>query len=89
MAKKKAPATAATRALKSAGIEFDAHVYKYEEKGGTSPFGTRKELPVYMEETIAQLPLIYINGGKRGLLVSMSAADTVRLLEPVRVSVSL
>jgi Cys-tRNA(Pro) deacylase len=36
--------------------------------GGTSPFGTRKQLPVYMERTILDLPRIYINGGKRGYL---------------------
>ncbi|MFL6573707.1 MAG: aminoacyl-tRNA deacylase, partial [Burkholderiales bacterium] len=37
--------------------------------GGTSPFGTRKPLPIYMERSIAALPAIYINGGRRGLLV--------------------
>lgn len=39
--------------------------------GGTSPFGTRKALPVYVEGSILELPLIYINGGRRGFLVSM------------------
>jgi Cys-tRNA(Pro) deacylase len=39
--------------------------------GGTSPFGTRKSLPVYVERTIFDLPKIYINGGKRGFLVSI------------------
>lgn len=39
--------------------------------GGTSPFGTRRTMPVYMEETIHELPQIYINGGKRGFLVAM------------------
>ncbi|HJQ22769.1 MAG TPA: Cys-tRNA(Pro) deacylase [Blastocatellia bacterium] len=39
--------------------------------GGTSPFGTRKPLPVYAERTIFELPRIYINGGKRGFLVSL------------------
>jgi Cys-tRNA(Pro) deacylase len=39
--------------------------------GGTSPFGTRKRLPVYVERTIFELPKIYINGGKRGFLVSL------------------
>ena len=37
--------------------------------GGTSPFGTRKPLPVYVERSILELPEIYINGGRRGLLV--------------------
>jgi len=39
--------------------------------GGTSPFGTRARLPVYVERTIFELPKIYINGGKRGFLVSI------------------
>jgi Cys-tRNA(Pro) deacylase len=39
--------------------------------GGTSPFGTRHELPVYAEKTIFDLPKIYINGGKRGFLISI------------------
>ena len=39
--------------------------------GGTSPFGTRAALPVYAERTIFQLPKMYINGGKRGFLVSI------------------
>jgi Cys-tRNA(Pro) deacylase len=39
--------------------------------GGTSPFGTRKPLPVYVEESILALPTIYINGGRRGYLVGI------------------
>jgi Cys-tRNA(Pro) deacylase len=39
--------------------------------GGTSPFGTRKVLPVYVEESILALPRIYINGGRRGYLVGI------------------
>jgi Cys-tRNA(Pro) deacylase len=39
--------------------------------GGTSPFGTRTALPVYAERTIFALPKIYLNGGKRGFLVSI------------------
>jgi Cys-tRNA(Pro) deacylase len=56
--------------------------------GGTSPFGTRKQLPVYMERTILALPRIYINGGKRGFLVGMGPADAQRLLQPTLVSVA-
>jgi Cys-tRNA(Pro) deacylase len=56
--------------------------------GGTSPFGTRKVLPVYMERTILELPCIYINGGRRGYLVGMSPADAVRVLKPEPVSVA-
>jgi len=39
--------------------------------GGTSPFGTRKALPVYIEASILELPTIYINGGRRGYLVAL------------------
>jgi Cys-tRNA(Pro) deacylase len=39
--------------------------------GGTSPFGTRRPLPVYAEKTIFDLPFILINGGKRGFLVEI------------------
>jgi Cys-tRNA(Pro) deacylase len=57
--------------------------------GGTSPFGTRKQLPVYMERSILELPRIYINGGKRGYLVGMSPAEAARVLksEPVNVAI--
>lgn len=57
--------------------------------GGTSPFGTRKPLPIYMEGSILQLPKIYINGGKRGYLVGVSPADVVAVLKPVTVSVAI
>jgi len=57
--------------------------------GGTSPFGTRKTMPVYMEETILGLPWIYINGGKRGYLLGIDPRVVVRLLKPVLVKVGL
>ena len=53
--------------------------------GGTSPFGTRKPLPVFMEDTIADLDRIYINGGRRGFLVAMSPSDLMRVLSPTLV----
>ncbi|MCC7032427.1 MAG: Cys-tRNA(Pro) deacylase [Acidobacteria bacterium] len=53
--------------------------------GGTSPFGTRKAVPVYVERSILELPRIYINGGRRGLLVAMAPADLVRALSPTPV----
>ncbi|HZM88051.1 MAG TPA: Cys-tRNA(Pro) deacylase [Blastocatellia bacterium] len=56
--------------------------------GGTSPFGTRKPLPVYAEKTIFQLPTIYINGGKRGFLVSVDPNELRRVLKVTEVSVS-
>jgi Cys-tRNA(Pro) deacylase len=57
--------------------------------GGTSPFGTRHQMPVYMEGSIATLPAIYINGGKRGYLIGMSPADLVRVLKPRLVTVGI
>ncbi len=57
--------------------------------GGTSPFGTRRPMPVYMEETIAGLEKIYINGGKRGCLVGMSPGELVRVLKPAQVKVGI
>ena len=57
--------------------------------GGTSPFGTRKKMPVYMEQTILELPKIYINGGKRGFLVAIVPQVLVDLLAPELVSVAI
>jgi Cys-tRNA(Pro) deacylase len=57
--------------------------------GGTSPFGTRKPLPVYAERSILELAEIYINGGRRGLLVKVRAADLARALEPIPVDAAL
>lgn len=57
--------------------------------GGTSPFGARKKMPVYMEETILPLPKIYINGGKRGYLVGIAPGEVVRVLGPQMVKVGI
>ena len=54
----------ATRASKWTGYQF----------GGTSPFGTKHSMPVYVEKTIFDLDRIYINGGKRGFLVEIDAS---------------
>ena len=56
--------------------------------GGTSPFGTKKAMPIYLEKTILDLPLIYINGGKRGFLVGVHPHDIVRTLQPTAVEVA-
>jgi Cys-tRNA(Pro) deacylase len=53
--------------------------------GGTSPFGVRKPVPIFMEKTIAELERVYINGGRRGLLVAMSPSDLLRVLAPTLV----
>ena len=57
--------------------------------GGTSPFGTRKALPIYLEKSILDLSLIYINGGRRGYLVGVHPHDLLRLLSPTVVEVGL
>ncbi len=49
--------------------------------GGTSPFGTRRDMPVYIEETILALPRIAINGGRRGYLVQLAPEVCTRLLD--------
>jgi Cys-tRNA(Pro) deacylase len=53
--------------------------------GGTSPFGTRRQMRVYCQHTILDLPLIYINGGKRGYIISLSPGELKRVLHPVLV----
>ena len=57
--------------------------------GGTSPFGTRRKMPVYMEETILELPKIYVNGGRRGYLVGIVPQEVVRILSPQLVKVGI
>jgi Cys-tRNA(Pro) deacylase len=57
--------------------------------GGTSPFGTRKVMPIYLEATILNLSTIYINGGKRGYLVNMNPKELIRLLNPTLVKVGI
>ena len=50
--------------------------------GGTSPFGTKKQMPVYLEKSILDLPLIYINGGRRGYLVGIDPQELLRVFNP-------
>jgi Cys-tRNA(Pro) deacylase len=57
--------------------------------GGTSPFGTRRAMPVFMEKSILELPTVYVNGGSRGFLVGIAPADLQRLLEPTLVEVAI
>ncbi|RPI76603.1 MAG: Cys-tRNA(Pro) deacylase, partial [Desulfobacteraceae bacterium] len=57
--------------------------------GGTSPFGTKKTMPIYMEATILDLPKLYINGGKRGFLVGMNPKELIRILKPIPVKVGI
>ncbi len=59
------------------------------QTGGISPFGTKQQLPVYVEESILALEFIYINGGKRGLLVEIAPQALVQILNPTSVSVAI
>lgn len=154
------PVTSAIRVLREHGVEFTAHTYKYEEKGGTaassralgvsehqvvktlvmeddtksplivlmhgdkqvstknlaraigarsiapckpevadkhsgyqvggtSPFGTKRAMPVYLERSITSLPRIWLNGGRRGFLVALDPKELVRVLEPTLVDVAI
>jgi Cys-tRNA(Pro) deacylase len=57
--------------------------------GGTSPFGTRKAMPVYVERTILDLDRIYVNGGSRGFLVGLAPKDLAAVLSPTPVDVGI
>lgn len=57
--------------------------------GGTSPFGTRKRMPVFVERSVLALPKIYINGGRRGYLVGIAPAQLTALLQATPVDCAL
>ncbi|MCC7701792.1 Cys-tRNA(Pro) deacylase [Janthinobacterium sp. GW460P] len=57
--------------------------------GGTSPFGTKKTMPVYVEQSILDLPRIYINGGRRGFLISLAPQVLLDLLKAKPVQCAL
>jgi Cys-tRNA(Pro) deacylase len=66
-----------------------AHKHTGYFVGGTSPFGTRKSLRVFMEQSILDLATIYINAGKKGLLAEMSPEVLKKLLNPTPVRVAI
>ena len=57
--------------------------------GGTSPFATRKTMPIFLERTILDLPKIYINGGRRGFLLGIATSDLASVLNPTPVDVAI
>jgi Cys-tRNA(Pro) deacylase len=57
--------------------------------GGTSPFGLKKKMPIYVEKSVLDLPKIYINGGKRGYLVCIQPLVLVTLLGAIAVACKL
>jgi len=57
--------------------------------GGTSPFGTRKRMPIFMERSVLDLERIYVNGGRRGFLLGLAPQELVRTLSPQLVEVAI
>jgi len=57
--------------------------------GGTSPFGTKRAMPVYLERSVLALERVWVNGGRRGLLVSLAPSELVRVLAPTLVDVAV
>jgi Cys-tRNA(Pro) deacylase len=66
----------------------DAQRYTGYLVGGISPFGTKRQMPVYAEITILNLPKFYINGGQRGFIIEMTPAELLRALKvtPIKVA---
>jgi Cys-tRNA(Pro) deacylase len=57
--------------------------------GGISPFGTRKKMKVYVESSVLELPNVYINAGRRGVIASMAPDALIRVLGAVPVNVAI
>ncbi len=66
----------------------DAERWTGYQVGGISPFGTKRKLPVYIEETILDLPRIVINGGRRGFLLELAPQGLIKVLNPTPVDVA-
>jgi len=76
-----------TKNVKAVSIK-DAQKYTGYMVGGISPFGTKRDLKVYAEKTILDLPYIYINGGRRGFILGMKPETLIKLLNPIPVHVA-
>jgi Cys-tRNA(Pro) deacylase len=76
-----------TKNVKTVSIK-EAQKYTGYIVGGISPFGTRKELKVYVEKTILDLPYLYINGGRRGFILGMTPKTLRKVLDPTFVMVA-
>lgn len=57
--------------------------------GGTSPFGLRKNIKIYIEETILNYEYVYINGGKRGFIIKINTQVILEILKPIKVKVAI
>jgi len=67
----------------------EAHKHTGYFVGGISPFGTKKPLRVFVEASIMDLPKIYINAGRKGLLAKMTPANLARILNPTVINVAI
>jgi Cys-tRNA(Pro) deacylase len=76
---KKIEPSSAIQANKVTGYQF----------GGTSPFGTKKQLQIYIEKTILDLEKIYINGGKRGFILEMTITELLKAINIIPVKVGI
>lgn len=76
------------RAVKPCAPEV-ADKHSGYQVGGTSAFGTRRKMPVYVERTILELPRVWLNGGRRGFLVALAPAEIVRVLAATPVDVAV
>ena len=76
-----------TKNVKTVSVN-DAQKYTGYMVGGISPFGTRRELKVYVEKTILELPYLYINGGRRGFILGMKSDTLINVLNPTPVKVA-
>lgn len=76
-----------TKNVRTVSIK-DAQRYTGYMVGGISPFGTRRELKVHVEETILDLSYIYINGGRRGFILGMKPDVLIKVLDPTPVNVA-
>ena len=66
-----------------------AHKHTGYLVGGTSPLGTKRRLNVYFEESIKDLPFIFVNAGKKGLLARLSPQDLIKALDATPVNVAI
>ena len=57
--------------------------------GGISPFGIRRKMRVYVERSILSLTTLYINAGRRGLIVEMTPDELTRILDPIIVNAAM
>ena len=68
-------------------VSENAELYTGYQFGSISPFGTRSDMPIYMEETILNLRKVYVSGGGRGYIIGIDPYDIVKILHPTLVKI--